>query len=251
MGLLDGKVAIVTAAGQGIGLATVERFVAEGARVVCVSRDAEALAGSLAELPEGWVAAVAGDAGEEATAARAVGAAREAFGGLDVLVNGVGMAAFGDVTEVDPERWEQVLRTNVTSAYLFARAAIPAMRERGGGAIVSVSSLQGTRGDWSSAAYATSKAALDNMTRAMALDHGADGIRVNAVAPGFIETPRTAAVPAERLDGILRVTPLGRTGRAAEVAAAIAFLASAESSYVTGAILPVDGGRLASVGSPR
>src|SRR5262249_11544167 len=113
-----------------------------------------------------------------------------------------------------------------------------------------ISSLQGVRGDYSSVAYASTKAALNNMTRAMALDHGADRIRVNAVAPGFIETPRTAGVPNARRDAIAHSTPLRRTGLPEEVASAVAFLASEDASYITGVILPVDGGRLATVGSP-
>jgi NAD(P)-dependent dehydrogenase (short-subunit alcohol dehydrogenase family) len=181
---------------------------------------------------------------------RSIAAARERFGGLDVLVNGVGQASFGDVVATTREQWDAVINTNLTSAFLFSRAAVVAMRERGGGAIIQISSLQGVRGDYGSVAYASTKAALNNLTRAMALDHGVDGIRVNAVAPGFIDTPRTALVPDARRVAITQATPLRRTGLPEEVASAVAFLASDEASYITGVILPVDGGRLATVGSP-
>jgi meso-butanediol dehydrogenase/(S,S)-butanediol dehydrogenase/diacetyl reductase len=250
VGLLDNKNAVVTAASSGIGQAVVRRFIAEGATVIAVSRDQGNLERELGDLPSEQLVLVAGDAAEEETATRAMEAALERADGLDVLVNAVGVASFADIVTTTPEQWAQVLATNITSAYLFSRAAVLLMRARAGGSIVQISSLQGVRGDYNSAAYATTKAALNNLTRAMALDYGRDGIRVNAVAPGFIETPRTAGVSDERRDAIIAITPLRRTGHAKEVAATVTFLASDEASHVTGEILAVDGGRLAGVGSP-
>jgi meso-butanediol dehydrogenase / (S,S)-butanediol dehydrogenase / diacetyl reductase len=249
LGVLTGKSTVVTAASSGIGLAITQRFLAEGASVVAVGRSRERLEEALDGVSPDQIVLVDGDVVEDETARRSIGAARERFGGLDILVNGVGQASFADVVATTREQWDAVVNTNLTSAFLFSRAAVVAMRERGGGAIIQISSLQGVRGDYGSAAYASTKAALNNLTRAMALDHGVDGIRVNAVAPGFIETPRTAAVPDARRDAIAQATPLRRTGLPEEVASAVAFLASEDASYITGVILPVDGGRLATVGS--
>ena len=250
MPVLDNRTAIVTGASSGIGLGIVGRFLEEGANVVAVSRDEEALARALSAFPADRVMAIAGDAGDETTAVRAVSEAVGRFGDLHVLVNGVGNASWGDVTRVTPAEWSAVLNSNITSAYLFSRTAIPHLR-RTGGVIVQISSVQGSRGDYNSAAYSTSKAAVDNLTRAMALDHAADGIRVNAVAPGFIDTPRTAGAPDERRRALISITPIQRAGTPADVAAAVTFLASDDASFITGVILPVDGGRLAAVNSPR
>lgn len=238
---LAGKTAIVTGASSGIGEGIAARLIQEGANVVAVSRGLESLRRSLDALPSERVAAVAGDAGDEATATRAVQEAVERFGGLDLLVNNVGNALSGDVTAIEPDAWADLLRSNITSAYLFSRAAIPELRKTQG-SIIQISSVQSFRGDYRAVAYNTTKAALNNMTRSMALDHAVDGIRVNAVAPGFIETPRTAGAPASLRDAILGSTPLRRAGTPADVAAAVVFLAGDEASYITGVILPVDGG---------
>lgn len=249
MATLEGRTAIVTGASSGIGRGIVARFIAEGANVVAVSRQLDALQSSLGDYPEERAVAVAGDAGEVETATRAIQTSMSRFGGLDILVNGVGNASIGDVTTLEPDQWDQVLRTNLTSAYLFSRAAIPQLRLTRG-SIVNLSSVQSFRGDYGTFAYNATKAALNNLTYSMALDFGRDGIRVNAVAPGFIETPRTAAVPDASRDAHIARTPLRRTGTPADVAAAVTFLVSDESAFITGAVLPVDGGRQAGSNSP-
>jgi meso-butanediol dehydrogenase / (S,S)-butanediol dehydrogenase / diacetyl reductase len=162
----------------------------------------------------------------------------------------VGNAAVGDVTAVDPEAWSDLLRTNITSAFLIARTAMPELAKRRG-AIVQVSSMQGNRADYGAVAYNITKGAIESLTRSMALDHAADGVRVNAIAPGLIETPRTAAAEPDRLARVIARTPLGRAGTAAEVAGVVAFLASDDAAFVTGAVVPVDGGSAASLGSVR
>ena len=250
MAQLENRTAIVTGASSGIGLGIVARFIDEGANVVAVSRDHGSLVRSLSTFPDDHVIPVAGDAGDEATAVRAVEEALNRFGELHILVNGVGNTSWGDVTTVTPADWSAVLNSNITSAYLFSRTAIPHLR-RTRGTIVQISSVQGFRGDYNSVAYSTSKAALNNLTRSMALDHARDGIRVNAVAPGFIDTPRTAAAPEERRQALIAITPLQRAGTPADVAAAVTFLASDEAAFITGVILPVDGGRQAATNSPR
>ncbi|GHH81292.1 dehydrogenase [Streptomyces sulfonofaciens] len=250
MSRFTGKTIIVTGAGSGIGRQTVHRFLAEGGNVVAVSRTEGRLREALAGLPDDRLHLVAGDAGDPAVAGRAVAAAVDRFGGLDVLVNNVGNALRGDVAAVDPEEWADLLRTNVTSAYLFARAALPELALRRG-SIVQVSSVQGDRAEYGWVAYNTSKGAIESMTRSMALDHAAEGVRVNAVAPGLVDTPRTAGAGPEALAPIVARTPLGRAGTPAEIAGVIAFLAGDDASFVTGAVVPVDGGRAASLGSVR
>jgi meso-butanediol dehydrogenase/(S,S)-butanediol dehydrogenase/diacetyl reductase len=244
------KTIIVTGASSGIGLATARRFLAEGGNVVAVSLTEGKLREVLADEEEGQLHLIAGDAGDPTTAKRAVAAAVDHFGGLDVLVNGVGNGLWGDVTTVLPDEWDDLLHTNVTSAYLFARTAMPELAKRRG-VIVQMSSVQGNRADYGWAAYNTSKGAIESLTRSMALDHAAAGVRVNAIAPGFIDTPRTAAANPEYLAPIVARTPLGRPGEAAEVASVVAFLASDDATYISGAIIPVDGGQAASVGSVR
>ncbi|MFD3519115.1 SDR family NAD(P)-dependent oxidoreductase [Streptomyces sp. NPDC058653] len=242
------KAIVVTGAGAGIGLAAVRRFLAEGGSVVAVSRTESKLRDALGSAESDHLRLVAGDAADPLIARQAVDTAVASFGGVDVLVNTVGAPLAGDITAIPPEAWSELLNTNITSAYLFARAAMPELVKRRG-SIVQVSSVQGNRAEYGWAAYNTSKGAIESLTRSMALDHAAHGVRVNAVAPGVIETPRTSAAPPDQLAPILARTPLGRIGTADEVAAVIAFLAGDDASFVTGAVVPVDGGSAASLGT--
>jgi meso-butanediol dehydrogenase / (S,S)-butanediol dehydrogenase / diacetyl reductase len=244
------KAIIVTGAGAGIGLATARRFLAEGGNVVAVSRTESTLHDVLGKEEGDHLRLIAGDAADPSVAKQAVDTAVASFGGVDVLVTTVGAPLAGDITAIAPDAWDDLLRTNITSSYLFARAAMSELAERQG-SIVQVSSVQGNRSDYGWAAYNTSKGAIESLTRSMALDHGADGVRVNAVAPGLIDTPRTAGAPPEALAVIVARTPLGRAGTADDVAGVIAFLASDDAAFVTGAVIPVDGGTGASVGSVR
>jgi NAD(P)-dependent dehydrogenase (short-subunit alcohol dehydrogenase family) len=232
----EGKTALVVGGTLGIGRAAAERLASEGAQVVTGGREDDAT------LP--------GDVRDEAYARALV----ERCGGLDVLVYTAGVQRYGTVETTDPETWDEVFAINVRGAYLAARAAVPAMRARGGGAIVIVSSVQATASQTGVAAYAASKGALSTLARSMALDHAKDGIRVNSVAPGSVDTPmlRWAAdqFRGERSSDDLvadwgRMHPLGRVSTPAEIAAAIAFLASDDAATVTGAELRVDGGLLA------
>jgi NAD(P)-dependent dehydrogenase (short-subunit alcohol dehydrogenase family) len=234
----QGKTALVVGGTLGIGRAAAERLASEGATVVTGGREAEAT------LP--------GDVRDEAYATALV----ERCGALDVLVYSAGVQRYGTVETTEPGTWDEVFAVNVRGAYLAARAAVPALRARGGGAIVVVSSVQATASQTGVAAYTASKGALSALVRAMALDHVADGIRVNSVAPGSVDTPmlRWAAdrFRGERsADEVVaswgRMHPLGRVSRPEEVAAAIAYLAGDDASAVTGAELRVDGGLLAGV----
>ncbi len=234
----EGKTALVVGGTLGIGRATAERLASEGARVVTGGREDDA------DLP--------GDVRDEAYAQALV----ERCGELDVLVYSAGVQRYGTVETTRPETWDEVFAINVRGAYLAARAAVPALRARGGGAIVIVSSVQATASQTGVAAYAASKGALSTLTRAMALDHAGEGIRVNSVAPGSVDTPmlRWAAEQlrgARSSDDVIadwgRMHPLGRVSAPEEIAAAIAYLASDDAATVTGAELRVDGGLLASL----
>ena len=251
-GRLEGKAALVTGAARGIGAATCERLAREGAAVLAADvriEEAEALAARLAG-EGGRVRAVRLDVASEAEWSGAVAAAREAFGGLHVLVNNAGIARIEDVETETREGYEALIAVNQTGAWLGMRAAVPALRDSGGGSIVNVSSIYGTcGGNGTAIAYHASKGALRLMTKNAALRYAGERIRVNSVHPGFIETPMIQPFlerddPSARRvhEFILSRTPMGRMGRAEEVASVIAFLACDDASYVTGSEVYVDGG---------
>jgi NAD(P)-dependent dehydrogenase (short-subunit alcohol dehydrogenase family) len=257
---LEGKVAIITGAGSGIGQATARRFAQEGARLVLndvVEDYVRELEGSL----EGEFRTVIGDVALEETAKRLAGTAREEFGRIDVLVNNVGHLYVAEITELPVEEWDALMATNVRSMFLCCKHVIPAMLEQGGGgSIVNLASIsafigqEAAEGGPSFFAYAVTKAAARQLATSLATRYAKQGIRVNAVAPGATRTKQVRhALPYlshEDEDAIWENagsvgTPLGRVGRPEEIAAAIAFLASDEASFVTGSTLVADGGYLA------
>jgi meso-butanediol dehydrogenase/(S,S)-butanediol dehydrogenase/diacetyl reductase len=246
-------VAIVSGGGTGIGAATARRFAGEGAKVVVTGRRAEPLDAVAREIGG---RDVAGDTSDEEHVRAAVAAARDAFGGLDVVVANAGLGFGGAAADVDDERWRRTLDVNLTGAFRLARAAIPSLIERGGGSIVLVSSVSGLVSGTDGAAYVTSKAALLGLARSIAVDYGPRGIRANALCPGWVETPMgdramgtlmadhgISLGEAYRL--VTRHIPLRRPATADEMAACCLFLASDESSIVTGTTLVADGGGLA------
>lgn len=247
---LQGKVALITGGGTGIGAATARALAAAGAKVVVTGRRA-ALIESVAKETGGI--AVAGDVGDAAHAKQAVGAALKNFGGLDILVANAGIENFGSVGEIDLAAFHEVMRTNVDGVLLAAQASLESMKSRGGGAIVVVSSVAGLFGAPHYASYCTSKAALLGLARSICIDYGPYGIRVNTVCPGWILTEiaeralqNFADVKKISLEqmvaAVIKHYPLRRMGSPAEIAATIAFLASTESSFITGAVLTADGG---------
>lgn len=238
------RVALVTGAGRGIGLATARRFRAEGWRLALLDIDPALLDAAMAALaaPEATLALQA-DVGDPAAVAAAVGRAAAHFGRLDALVNNAGIAVFKPLLETSAEDWQRTLAVNLGGPFFAIRAAAPAMAAAGGGAVVNVTSISGLRASTLRVAYGTSKAALAHLTRQCAVELGPLGIRVNAVAPGPVDTAMARAVhtPEIRRDYHDHI-PLGRYGLEAEIAEAILFLCSEKASYVTGQVLAVDGG---------
>ena len=250
MARFTGKTVIVTGAGSGIGAATVRLFSAEGANVVAFGPGQAKMDASIDGLPQDRTVALAGDTSKAADVAAAVATALDRFGGLDVLVNNAGIVVQGDVTATSEEDWTRVMTVNVTGYFLMAKAAIPELRKTRG-SIVQTSSVSGIGGDWGMAAYNASKGAISNLTRAMALDLGEDGVRVNAVNPTFTETGMTKGMKDEAIMAkFMERIPMKRIGKPDDIAKVVLFLASDEAGFVTGVNLPVDGGLSASNGQP-
>ena len=239
----SGKVVLITGAARGIGLACADRFAAEGARVVTAQRsDApfETIPVDLSDpvAPERLITEVISRAGR-----------------LDVLVNNAGIMEEGTVEEMSLEDWQRTMHVNLTAPFLLAKYALPSLRSSGG-CIVNIGSIEGLVANPRHPAYCASKAGLHGLTRAIAVDHGADGVRCNAVAPGWIDTELNNDFVAGMPDPvafrreIAGIHPAGRTGIPEEVAALVAFLASADAGFITGQIYTVDGGRMAKLSLP-
>ena len=243
---VSGIRALVTGASSGIGRATAVLLAERGARVLGTGRDEKRLAALQRESP--GVRVLAGDLKREAFRERAVAETVGTFGGLDLLVNAAGVIGFGSWEETNLEAWDAMLDVNLRSVYALTRHALPHLVESRG-AVVNVSSVTGTRAFPGVLAYCVSKAALDQLTRCLALEVGPKGVRVNAVNPGVVRTNlhRAGGMESASYEAFLERSkgthPLGRVGEPAEVAAAIAFLGSREAAWITGETLAVDGGR--------
>lgn len=254
-GRLAGKVAIVTGGAVGIGAATARMFAAEGCAVGVLDSDGDGAEARAEELrKEGRQAlALRTDITSLDATAQAVAEAERELGGLDVLVNNAGVIGRGTVETTDEAEWHRVLDVNLTGIFLMSKAAIPALRRRGGGSIVNVSSAAGLAGWYDQAAYDASKGGVVNLTRSMALDFALENIRVNCLVPAHVVTPMSENFTASGDEDARRVArerllaaiPLGRLSRPEEIACGALFLASDEASYVTGSTLVVDGGYLA------
>lgn len=241
---LADRVALVTGGSRGIGYAVAHRLAALGAKVGLTSRDqvaAERAALRIADETGAQVAGWQGDVTEPGAAGRLVDAILERFGRLDVLVNNAGIARDTLLLRMSEEDWDAVMETNVKGIYRMTRAVLRPMLRARWGRIVNLSSVAGLVGNPGQCNYAASKAAIIGFTRSLAREVAARNITVNAVAPGFITTEMTA-VHTPKLDDLAARIPAGRMGRPEEVAAAVAFLASEEASYITGHVLVIDGG---------
>jgi NAD(P)-dependent dehydrogenase (short-subunit alcohol dehydrogenase family) len=253
-----GNVAIVAGGSLGMGKATARLLAERGAQVVICGRRDDAVREAVAEMQQTGlqVEGIPADVRKAADAEQLVNFAVEHFGGVDVLVNSAGIQRYGTVVETDEATWDEVFDTNVKGMYLTSHFAIPEMRKRGGGVIVNVSSVQAFASQKSVAAYTASKGAINALTRAMALDHAAENIRVVAVCPGSIDTPmlRYAAdlwkgdkTSDEMVDSWGKMHPIGRVGSPEDVAELIAFLVGPRASFITGGEYKVDGGLLAAI----
>lgn len=246
MGEFEGQVVVVTGAGSGIGRATCALLAERGAAVVAADVDGAAAAETVAAVRRvgGPAEAVRCDVTRAADVDAAVALARERFGRLDVVIHCAGILRVAPLEATSEKEWGEVLAVNLTGAFLVTKAAMAAMRERGGGAIVHIASRAAIRAKEGHGAYAASKAGILQLTQHAALEGAPHGIRVNCVCPGFVDTPMTrGGYEDEAFEAWGRVCPLGRPGRPDEIARALLFLASDEASFITGVALPVDGGR--------
>jgi NAD(P)-dependent dehydrogenase (short-subunit alcohol dehydrogenase family) len=241
---MSGKVAVVTGAARGIGLTIARRYLAEGWAAALIDIDAETLARATAELdPLGDILPLVCDVAMPDQVKPAFDAVTERFGRIDALVNNAGIAEFKPVLQTDYDTWSRILAVNLSGPFLCVQAAAPAMLAGGGGSVVNIVSISGFRASTLRAAYGTSKAGLIHLTKQQAAELGCQGIRVNAIAPGPVDTAMAKKVhsPEIRADYHDHI-PLGRYGLETEIACAVWFLTGGESSYVNGQVLAVDGG---------
>ena len=250
---LEGKIALVTGGGTGIGAAITKRFVEEGAKVCITGRRRDRLEQQAATYTSGSVAFCAGDVAVHEDVKRMVETTVAFGGGVDILVNNAACDTVAPITELDPDDWRRVLDTNLTGPFLLMRESIPLMIERGGGSIINVASIGGLRCMPAAPAYGSSKAGLIFLTQQAARDYSRAGIRCNALCPGATRTEMLEEAVSNigkgsgaEVDDILAkfasVIPIGRISSPSEIAAVAAFLASDDSSFMTGAVLVVDGG---------
>ena len=247
---LQGKVAIVTGAGTGIGRACALAMAGEGARLALVGRRKEKLQDLAKEIGASALP-MAADVSKQADIEKLVARTAAEFGSVHILLNNAGVLYPGNVEQITEEQWDQTFNINVRGLWLLSRAVLPQMRKAGGGSIINMASVLGLNGARNRASYAPSKGAVVLLTKCMAIDHGHENIRVNAICPSFVETDLTAAVLSQVADPQavrrerIAIHPIGRLGTPEDVAGLAVYLASDESSWVTGAVFPVDGGYLA------
>ena len=243
--MLKGKVAVVTGGTRGIGYAIVKKFLENGASAVLWGSRQETVDRALERLrqdnPDWQVTGMAPDLGSYEEIARALDSVKKKYGKIDIMVNNAGISARDSLYDYNPEDFDRIMDLNVNSVFRCSKAAAAIMREHGGGVILNTSSMVSFYGQPAGSGYPASKFALNGLTKSLARELGRDHIRVNAVAPGVTRTDMMEAVPQEVIEPIVRTIPLGRLGEAEDIANAFLFLASDMASYITGAIIPVDG----------
>jgi meso-butanediol dehydrogenase / (S,S)-butanediol dehydrogenase / diacetyl reductase len=240
------KIVVVTGGGSGIGLAIADRFARASATVVIAGRTQERLDNALRTLPAGRVTAVRADGGDPADVERLINGIVERYGRLDIVVSNAAVSVSGEITDVSTTDWEALRQTNIDGFFYLAKTTLPLL-EQSQGTFIAISGVSGLAGDWKLAVLDASKGAVSQFVRALALDWGRRGVRVNAVAPSLIRTDLVAAMTSDpRLVAKFedRVA-LGRLGEVEDVAPAVLFLASDAARYITGVVLPVDGGVMA------
>jgi len=247
---LKDKIAIVTGAGSGIGRACALALAREGARIALIGRRQDRLEAVAREIGNNALV-VAADVSKKPDIDRMVEQTVANFGGLNILVNNAGVLHPGTVEQVTEQQWDETFNVNVRGVWLLSRAVLPHLRKAGGGSIINIASVLGINGVRNRACYAPSRGAVVLLTKCMAIDHGHENIRVNAICPAFVETDLTAAVlrkapdPEAMRRERISAHPIGRLGQPQDIAGMAVYLASDESSWVTGAVFPVDGGYLA------
>ncbi len=249
---LDNKVAVVTGGGRGVGKGISEKLLEYGARLLIAQR--QPLEGDLATDPRvTWFSVDLAEPGAPVAIAEAV---EQRFGGADILVNNAGIMFERSLDEMSEEEWDKMMAINMRAPVFLAKALLGQMRRRGGGSIINISSIEGIGSNPWHAAYCASKAGVHGFTRALAVDLGQDGIRCNAIAPGWINSDLSDAYinqqanPEQARHGLLSLHPVGRTGESRDIGGAVAFLASDEAAFITGQVLVVDGGRTAKLPLP-
>lgn len=246
-----GKTVIVTGAASGIGRGVAERFAQEGANVVLADIEEAKLSDVAAGMEPGRTLVQRCDTGDYAQVQALVGAAKQRFGQLDVMVNNAGVASEGNAVDVPLDDWDKTLRVDLSGVFYGCRAALPELLKTRG-CIVNTASVSGLAADWAMCAYNAAKGGVVNLTRSIALDYGGQGVRCNAVCPSLTRTGMTEDMLAdpELVAKFMERLPLGRVAEPADIAAVVAFLASEDARFVNGANLPVDGGVMASNGQP-
>ncbi|MCF7455212.1 MULTISPECIES: SDR family NAD(P)-dependent oxidoreductase [Vibrio] len=247
---LKNKVALVTGSANGIGLAIAKRLYEEGANVALADWNEEQLANAVESFDKQRVSAHSIDVSDPDKVAALISDVVTRFGKLDILVNNAGVHVPGSVIEGSVEDWKKISGVNIDGVVYCAKFALPELLKTKG-CMVNTASVSGLGGDWGAAFYCASKGAVVNLTRAMALDHGAEGVRINAVCPSLVKTNMTNGWPQEIRDKFNERIALGRAAEPEEIASVVAFLASDDASFINGVNLPVDGGATASDGQPK
>ena len=239
--MFNGKVAVITGGASGIGLATAKKLLSEGAKVVLVDWNEDV--SDIAKTLNNDAVGIGCDVSSDTDVQKCVNEVIEKFGHIDFLVANAGIGGGPNKAhEVSVDEWNKVIGVNQTGVFLMNKYVISEMLKNDGGAIVNTSSMYGLVGTTMSFAYSASKGAINQMTRSLALTYARDNIRVNAVAPGYVDTPILAEVPKDMKDAMANQLPVGRLGKDTEIANLICYLLSDDASFITGAIVPIDGG---------
>lgn len=239
---LSGKVALITGGARGIGKETARKFLQEGARVVICDHDQSTGLATIKEFGKDELSFFKVNVTDTAQIEEMVKSTINTYGRIDILINNAGITSDGFLTKMDEENWEKVIAVNLTGVFKCTKAVAPVMLEQKSGVILNASSVVGLYGNIGQTNYVATKAGVIGLTKGWAKEFGPKGIRVNAVAPGFVETDMVNDVPKKILDIMKEKTPLRKLGKPEDIAAAYLFLASDDASYINGAILSVDGG---------